>query len=140
MSSVMRVVYDVNVLFSWVGWRGVPYRCVEAAREIELVESISCEAILNTFAEKLRLKLGFEENQVVDALTDFLSFTTLISLPDTIPTVSGDAEDDGVIACAVAAQAEYIVSGDKRHLLPLREYQQTRIVSPAEFLTVIRQG
>jgi len=41
-----------------------------------------------------------------------------------------------VIACAVAARADVIVSGDK-HLLKLREYQGMRIVTPAQALKMI---
>ncbi|MCS6918170.1 MAG: PIN domain-containing protein, partial [Fimbriimonadales bacterium] len=62
----------------------------------------------------------------------------VIPPPQTVPAVSGDAEDDTVLSCAVAAQADYIVSGDKRHMLPLGEYQQIRIVSPVEFLGLIQ--
>jgi len=63
INSPVRVVYDVNVLFSWAGWRGAPYHCVESARDPSRVESVSCEAILNKFAEKLRSKLNFDSNQ-----------------------------------------------------------------------------
>ena len=44
--------------------------------------------------------------------------------------VPDDADNDHVIACAVAARADIIVSGDK-HLLNLREYRGIRIVTPA---------
>lgn len=37
--------------------------------------------------------------------------------------VSRDPDDDHVLACALAAKAELIVSGDKRHLLVLGAYQ-----------------
>jgi uncharacterized protein len=42
-----------------------------------------------------------------------------------------------VLASAVAAQATHIVSGDRRHLLPLREFQGIKIISPVEFMQVI---
>ena len=45
-----------------------------------------------------------------------------------------DPDDEMVLECALAAEADYIVSGDKKHLLPLREFQGIRIVSPADFL------
>lgn len=140
MNKPVRAVFDVNVLFSWAGWQGTPYRCVEAARYPERVESVSCVQILDKFAEKLRQKLGFSEAQVIDALADVVSFTRLISLPDIIPMVSGDAEDDIVLMCAHTAQARYIVSGDRRHMLPLGRYGDTQIVSPAEFAKLIDMG
>lgn len=104
------------------------YRCVEQARNLQIV-SISCEAIVHTLTGKLIQKLGFETNRVVDVVEDLLSLTALVSLPETIPAVSGDPEDDVVLACAVAGAADYIVSGDKRHLQVLRVYQSYRFES-----------
>lgn len=39
-----------------------------------------------------------------------------------------------VLECALAARADWIVSGDKKHLLSLREYRDIPILSPAVFL------
>jgi predicted nucleic acid-binding protein len=39
-----------------------------------------------------------------------------------------------VLECALAAEADYIVSGGKKHLLPLRQFRDTPIVSPSDFL------
>ena len=47
------------------------------------------------------------------------------------PTIVNDPADDAVLACAIAANAEFIVSGD-RHLLDLRDHQGIRIITAAE--------
>jgi predicted nucleic acid-binding protein len=39
-----------------------------------------------------------------------------------------------VLECALAGEADYLVTGDKKHLLPLRQFRGIRIISPAEFL------
>lgn len=46
--------------------------------------------------------------------------------------VPGDVDDDQVIAAAVAAQVDLIVSGDRKHLLPLGSHQGMPIVDAAE--------
>ena len=46
--------------------------------------------------------------------------------------VPGDPDDDQVIAAAVAAHADLIVSGDRKHLLPLRNHAGIDIVDAAE--------
>jgi predicted nucleic acid-binding protein len=48
-----------------------------------------------------------------------------------------DAADAKILACAVAGKADAIVTGDKKHLLPLKRYRGIPIVSPAEFLEQI---
>ena len=62
-----------------------------------------------------------------------------IVVPDNVPLViENDPDDDHVIACAVAAQADLIVSGDK-HLHSLGgQYKGIRIVSPTEALEFIK--
>ena len=45
-----------------------------------------------------------------------------------------DPDDEMVLECALAAEADFIVSGDKKHLLALRQFRSIPIVSPAEFL------
>jgi len=44
-----------------------------------------------------------------------------------------DPDDDHVLACALAAAAELIVSGDT-DLIELADYEGTSIISPAEAL------
>ena len=45
--------------------------------------------------------------------------------------------DNKVVECAVAAGATHLVTGDRRHLLPLKSYQGIQILSPAEFVALV---
>lgn len=51
-------------------------------------------------------------------------------------TVSADLDDDHVIACALAAQADVVVSGDA-HLLNLKSFHRMSIVTATEALARI---
>jgi predicted nucleic acid-binding protein len=55
--------------------------------------------------------------------------TTVSVVPRAVPA---DPDDDQVLACALAARAELIITGDRKHLLPLQTYQGIAIVSPRE--------
>lgn len=71
-----------------------------------------------------------------EVLADFIEAVELVE-PAAVPrVVLSDPDDDQVIAAAVAAQADLVVSGD-RDLLALGSYQDFAIVSPAEALTRI---
>ena len=62
-------------------------------------------------------------------------YSALVSLvaPASVPRiVAGDADDDHVIAAAVAARAELIVTGDRKHLLPIGSHQGIAIVTARE--------
>ena len=57
--------------------------------------------------------------------------------PDkSIKVVKDDPDDDVFIECALAGDADYIVSGDK-HLLDLKSYGKIKIVNAAEFIEMV---
>ncbi len=57
--------------------------------------------------------------------------------PTHIPrVVSGDPDDNHVIACGLAAGVDAIVSGDQ-HLLRLAKYEGMRILTPSEAMKII---
>ena len=61
----------------------------------------------------------------------YLNVAILVQ-PSAVPRViANDADDDQVLACALEAQADLIVSGDRKHLLPLGNYQGIPIVDAA---------
>ncbi len=73
------------------------------------------------------------------SIVEICAFSKLSTLSG-LKGVVADPKDDMVIDCAVTGGATHIVSGDKKHLLPIGEYQGIKIVSPAEFLGMVGQG
>ena len=70
----------------------------------------------------------------VSAIFDGYAALVTMTVPATItPTIARDPADDHVLACALAAHADLIVSGDA-HLLDLKRFHGIDIVSPAEAL------
>jgi predicted nucleic acid-binding protein len=47
------------------------------------------------------------------------------------PTITDHPDDDAVLVCAVAAEADYVVSGDP-HLLKLEQFRNIPIVTPMQ--------
>ena len=130
------VVFDTSVLLSAIGWRGKPYHCLELARS-GAIQGVSCREILEELAGKLQSKLGFTPEETAEIVTDILQSMILVTISGTLKAVPTDPKDDMIIECAVVAEADYIVSGDRRHLLPIGTYQGIRLVSPDELLTQI---
>ncbi len=48
-----------------------------------------------------------------------------------------DPDDNMFLAAAYEAKANYLVSLDRQHLLPLKHYHGTQIITPALFIRVI---
>lgn len=129
-------VFDTNVLFSGLGWRGTPYRCLELART-GLVEGMTCREILDELAEKLETKLHLSPAHITDTIGELLTFLRLVTIPHRLQVVIADPDDDKVVECAMVGGATHIVTGDRRHLLPLGSYQGVAIVSAADFLALV---
>ncbi len=140
--AAVRIVLDTNVVLSALLWRGTPYRLFEAARQREQIDLFTSTALLEELAEVLmrpalvkRLAaLGRTARQV---LADYIEAADLVTPLAVPPVIATDPDDDHVIAAAVAAEADLIVSGD-RHLLALGMHRSIRIVTPTEALTRIR--
>lgn len=79
-------------------------------------------------------KLHFSDQGLLSAVADLLTFHRIVTITGSLKGVSPDPGDDKVVECAVAAGATHVITGDARHLLPLRMYKSISIMSPAEFL------
>jgi predicted nucleic acid-binding protein len=78
-------------------------------------------------------RIGRTARQILADYVEAADLVTPLAVP---PVVAGDPDDDHVVAAAVAAKADLIVSGD-RHLLTLGTYRTIRIITPAEALAIV---
>ncbi|MFY9821990.1 MAG: putative toxin-antitoxin system toxin component, PIN family [Thermoanaerobaculia bacterium] len=131
----MRAVADTNIVVSGLLWHGSSRRILERARlgEIELFTSSALLAELQDVLSRRKFARRLELARV-EPLRLVLGYAALarIVVPAEIPpAVFDDPDDDEILACAVAARAEVIVSGDS-HLLTLKEFRGIRILRAAE--------
>ncbi len=130
----MKVVFDTNVVVSASFWRGIPFDCLAAWAQGQCVAVVSASLIAeyhDTF-EELRLDYpGIKPVEWVAALTESAE---LVFPAERASGATPDPGDEMILECALAGEVDFIVSGDKKHLLPLREFQGIRIVGPADFL------
>lgn len=135
----MRIVLDTNVVISALLWRGTPYRLLEAIRQRSSTQLYSSNPLLEELADVLTRPSATKRLTLVDTtarktLADYIEIIELVA-PATVPrVVPGDPDDDHLIAAAVAAQANLIVSGDRKHVLPLGSHAGIAIVDSAEAL------
>jgi putative PIN family toxin of toxin-antitoxin system len=133
----VRLVLDTNTALSGLLWPGgPPGRLIDAA-EIGRIELCSSPALLaelidvigrDKFAQPLA-KRGIAAAALFDGYAALVRLVTPAHVPRVIER---DPDDDHVIACALSARADWIVSGD-RHLLDLgRSFHGVRILKAAE--------
>lgn len=127
------VVYDTNVLISAMIWGGVPYDSLILAQR-NIVEAITCTEILDEFSQKLTTKFNASPLQAAEMVAELLNFHQSVKITNQLKSVTADPDDDKIIECAVVGNATHIVTGDKRHLLPIGNYQGISIITSADLL------
>lgn len=133
----MRLVLDTNVVFSALLWRGKPYQLLEALSQRPDIQLFSSPVLLEELAEVLVRPMAAKRLALIDtnanAVLALYRAVVEVVEPTLVPRVVRDADDDQVIAAALAAHADLIVSGDD-DLLSIGSYQGIRIINPAEAL------
>ena len=130
----MRLVLDTNVLLSALALPGSkPDQILLRVRHGE-IELFLSDFILAELERILRDKFRFNTRQTDGRVTAIRRMATLVVPKERIALAAAKDDDNRVLECAVAAHADYLVTGDTEHLLPLRSIGATQIVTPAAFL------
>ena len=137
-----RLVLDTNIVVAGLLWNGPPRRLIELAIEGEVIELFSSPMLLDELTHTLgkskftaRIEsFGTSRAALVAQFTALVSLVAPVSVPR---VVADDADDDHVIAAAVAARADLIITGDRKHLLPIGTHQGIAIVTAREMLDTL---
>ncbi len=100
------------------------------------IEFVLADPVLGELERVLTVKLGFEPERVRELRMLLIDVASeRVEMPEEAPeAITGDPDDDLILACAVEAKVHIVVSGDRRHLLPVGEHRGLRIVSPQALL------
>ena len=137
----MRIVLDTNVTLSALLWCGTPYRLLEAIRQRSEARLFSSPALLDELADVLTRPSATKRLAVIsktarEVLADYVEALEVVEPAQVPRVVPNDADDDQVIAAALAAGADWIVSGDA-DLLSMGSYQGIPIITAAQAMRQI---
>ena len=133
----LRLVLDTNIVVAGPLWNGPSRRLIEWAIEGEAVELFCSPVLLDELAHtpgcsKFAARIENFGTSIAALVAQYPALVSLV-MPASVPrVVSNDADDDHVIAAAVAARAVLIVTGDRKHLLPIGSQQGIAIVTARE--------
>lgn len=135
----MRLVLDTNVAVSAVLGSSAPARLIELATEGAL-DLFTSEVLLLELAEVLdrehiSRRLERKHRTAPEVLALYEALAERIA-PASIARTAPDPDDDAVLACALAAGADLVISGDRR-LRNLKSFHRIPILSPADALVAI---
>jgi uncharacterized protein len=126
----MRVLLDTNVIVSAVTTRGLcadVFRAVLAAHEL-----VTCPRVLQEVQRILRVNFGVPDGLIAEYL-ELISQDAILAGPGDLPDLLiQDRNDAEIVAAAINAKTEVMVTGD-HELQGLKNIGQLKIVSPRAF-------
>lgn len=138
----MKIVFDASVWIAAVGSRkGFASQSINESYRLNNIEIFISPFILDEIVLNLEKKFDFERTlaeqaaQTIRNLCDFeIDITTQeigkIKFTD-------DLKDRHVLALCHKIEADYLISFDRKHLLPLGKFGQTKIIEPRDFVKII---
>lgn len=134
---MIRIVADTNVLISATFWNGDSNRIIEKVEKKEL-ELLMSKEILEEFSnvlgyKEIQKKIKDKNLEMKRSIEKIISMSVFVEPQERFKIIRDDPDDDKFLDCAVAGNAEFIVSQNK-HLLKLKEFRGISIVKPDEFL------
>ena len=134
----MRVVLDTNVIVSALNFPGNERLVLELALRGRFEFYLS-RFILGEVAGVLTRKLGWDHERAVRATSALQKAATIVEPPRLAEVPEGGHAGNRILECAVAAGADYLITGDRRHLLPIGEHRGASIVNAPRFLSKLNQ-
>src|SRR6266496_4667492 len=139
----MRVVIDANIFIGYLltpNETGILHTVIDALYDdrytLLLFEDL-IEEIAQTTIRKKKLARRIQVDEIDELLSSLKTVAEELPLiTEAIPAIVRDYKDDYLIAYAVVYHADYLVTGDK-DLLILKQIEQVKIISPAEFVQLI---
>jgi putative PIN family toxin of toxin-antitoxin system len=130
--SQISACIDANVFISAIAFGGKPLKVFERALNRDFL-LITGGNILNEVRRNLIGKLGLKKERVDQFLAD-VSLVSSVFAPSGAIDVTVNEGDNLVLEVALMGGADVLVTGDKKHLLPLKIYQGIVIEPPSAFL------
>jgi putative PIN family toxin of toxin-antitoxin system len=134
--SKPKVVIDTNVFVSGLTFKGNPREVLDLVWRGDIEACIS-SFILRELEETLKKDFGWDRDQIKHIIEKIKSKTTRVHPKSKVSIIKEKDDDNLILECAIEGKVQYLISGDRKHLLPLKECQRTQIVSPAEFLKLL---
>jgi len=138
----MRLVFDANVFVSaLISRKGAPAKLLEYWQE-ERFDVVISPAILQELQRvlhypKLRQRYHLPEEGIQRFLRLLRRQAIGVEPSEELTVIQHDPTDNRYLECAIAGEADIIVSGD-HHLAELGEYQGIQILSPAGSLALLK--
>lgn len=132
-----RVVFDTNIYISAIVFGGKPREAFLLAERDKIALFVSKE-ILAELRGVLRKKFKYPLLELDKVEQAILETAEIVEPRQTVKVIPSEPMDNHILECAIEAKVDFVVTGDKQHLLPLKKFKNTPIVSADQFLKILK--
>jgi|TARA_Y100000310_G_scaffold121846_1_gene120545 hypothetical protein len=134
----MRIVLDTNIFISGIFWEGnFSSKIIDLwkNKKLDLVSSIPLvEELVKTLST---FKIQMDKRMIKHWENMIIKNAIMVIPSKNFNIIEEDPDDNKILECAIEGNSDYIISQDK-HLLKLKEFKGIKIITPIEFLTIIK--
>jgi len=132
----MKVVVDTNIFVSAIFWTGHPHEILKLAED-GLIDIVASQEMLDELfgvlaRKKFQPYFYQASTNFQDTKEKILKLVSVFPVKEKVDVIKDDPSDNMFLACAFAAQASFIVSGD-HHLLNVKKFLGIPILTPKQF-------
>ena len=140
---MIRAVFDTNLLVSYLLTHRPPVATLIdhhlARDDFLLVTAPELLAELDRVLSYPKLQQYYTDADRTRFVALVMALSEIVDLPEAVPRICRDPDDDRIIACAVVGEADVIVSGD-HDLLTLGRVGDLPVITAAQFLDMLAQA
>ncbi|MGA1796604.1 MAG: putative toxin-antitoxin system toxin component, PIN family [bacterium] len=133
---MIRVVIDTNVIVSALNFGGKPNEVLQLANK-GLIKLFISPFILEEVSNVLIKQFQWSESKANNTIKMIKEISTLVEPTKQLSIIKEKNSDNRILECAFAANANFLISGDKKHIIPLKRINGIIIINPSEFLSII---
>lgn len=129
---MLTVCIDANIYISGIAFGGKPLKIIELALDRKFYV-VTSSFILTEVKRNLIKKLEFNESEVDQLLNGIIEVSTIYEPTGAIQYIE-HKQDNLVLETALLGNADILVTGDKKDLLPLKIFHGIIIEPPSAFI------
>jgi len=136
-NTSLKIILDSNIIISALFFGGKPHKILNLILNKEIVGIISPYIIFEIKDVLRRRKFEIDEEKIEEVEKLLKKYFQILSPETQVDRIKNNHPDNKILALAIDAKADYLITGDKKHILPLKKIKKTKIVSAEEFLFAI---
>jgi len=129
---MLKIVLDANIIISAFVFEG---RIRDVVDLVTINHNLCFSDNLIIEVKEKMINKFFIDKKLIEAFDQLIS-KSIKYYPTKKIDFSADPKDAYLLELAEESKADYLITGDKKHLLPLKHWKKTVIINPSDFMKI----